>query len=320
MDSRISKNNLLLALHNYAHQQEENFITEAFVHLLHHLQVHDPELTCDLLSVLTQGKLVLTAQDRKNFVITTQDKHAQGVTDIVIRGPDEYVIVEVKVGSQPGWHQLDNYKEILAARSEQFKQLVLLTRYPVDPAEIEKTDAHIRWPRVARALEQGRTRPLQAISSFLVEQFLDFLKEEGMAVDKVSWELVRGVESLMSLMTQLDEATTSLKDIKKRSAAASRDANGFYFYIEGTQCWVGINYPKSHTVVFEAYKVSKTAAEKLGVGHVLPWGKGIFKWVYDIDLESETVHFFALSPDNQQRKIEEFIKESVSSVKKLLAT
>lgn len=320
MSLRNNENNLLVALYRYAHQQKENFTTEAFVHVLRHLQINEPKFACDLLSVLTQAKLAFATQDCNDLIITTQDKHEQGVTDIIIRGPDKYVIVEVKVESQPGWQQLERYRNILAARDEQFTHLVLLTRHPVDLSEIKKADAHIRWPRIALALEQGKPDLLQATSMFLVEQFLDFLKEEGMAVDKVSWELVRGVESLMSLMNQLDEATSNLRDIKKRTGTAARDTNGFYFYIDGVQCWVGIFYSNPHTVVFEAYNASKPAVEKLGVGRVMPWGKGLHKWVNDIDLESEAVHFFALSPDNQQRRIEEFVTEGASAVRQLLST
>jgi hypothetical protein len=48
-----------------------------------------------------------------------------------------------------------------------------------------------------------------------------------------------------------------------------------------------------------------------------PSGKDTFTWIVnEIDLESEAVHFFALSPDSQQRTIEEFIKQGVSIVKK----
>jgi hypothetical protein len=47
------KNNLLLALHTYAPQQNQNFPTEAFVHLLRHLQIHEPPIACALFQFLT---------------------------------------------------------------------------------------------------------------------------------------------------------------------------------------------------------------------------------------------------------------------------
>jgi PD-(D/E)XK nuclease superfamily len=147
----------------------------------------------------------VTPDECKELSITTQDTHAQGVTDILIRGSSKYVVIEVKVESKPGWDQLDRYNSLLAQRSEEFKLLVLLSRYSVDQTEAEKAGAHVRWDQLARTLNQNKKRPMQATTSFLVDQFLGFLKEEGMAVDKVSWELTRGVESLMRLMNEIDE-------------------------------------------------------------------------------------------------------------------
>jgi hypothetical protein len=316
--SKQSENNLLVALHKYAHQQDENFTTESFVHLLRHLQVHDPDMACVLFSVLTDQHLLVTQDDCRTLAITTQQKHEQGVTDIIIRGPDKYVIVEVKIESQPGWKQLDRYNELLGGRPEKFTFLVLLSRFPVDPAEVEKTGAHVRWNRVARTLKDGRKTLVHSTSMFLVEQFLDFLRERGMAVDKVSWELVRGMESLKSLMSEIYEATATSKDIKKRAVGGNAQSNGIGFSIETTVCWAGIYYSKPQTVLFEAYKIARSAAEKLRIGRVESQGKGVFKWVNELDLESEAVHFFALSPDNQQRRMEEFIREGVSAVKKIL--
>jgi hypothetical protein len=118
-------------------------------------------------------------------------------------------------------------------------------------------------------------------------------------------------------MNEIDEATAASKDIKKRARLAGAGWNGFNFFIGATQYWAGVYYSKPQTLVFQTQDVSKTTAEQVGMGHVTPTGKDRFKWVVnEIDLESEAVHFFALSPDNQQRTIEEFVMESVSRVKK----
>lgn len=311
-----AKNNLLLALHKYAHQQDENFTTEAFVHLLRHLQVFEPETASLLLGFLSGKRLRLTAEDCSRLEITTQNTFMQGRPDILVSGPAHFVIIEVKIQSQPGWDQLDRYREILSRRNEPNKYLVLLSRYPVDRDESDKVDCHVRWHRVARILGQASTQVGSTTSVYLIGQFLEFLIESGMAMEKVSWELVRGVQSLLNLMDMLGEAVRAAK-VRERLKKGSVDFNGRYFAVEDTECWSGIYYSKPQVLVFEADNVDKTKAETSGPGRVQEPSQGKFKWVTELDLESEEVHFFALSPDSQQSCVQRFIVESVSAVRNM---
>ncbi len=137
-------------------------------------------------------------------------------------------------------------------------------------------------------------------------------------MDKVGWELVRGVQSLVSLMDMLGEAVRAAK-VKEKSGRGGADLNGRYFTVDDTECWSGIYYSKPQAILFEAYNLNKTKAEAVPFGHVQKQSKEIFKWTNELNLEDEEVHFFALSSDNQQSRIQEFIGTNVSAVKKIRA-
>lgn len=321
-------NNLLLALHTYAAQQDENFTTEAFVHLVRHLQIHEPKAACALFDFLTGGKLRFDLCDCSKLQIKTQWVYSGGIPDILITGPNHFVIIEVKVEAELGDMQLEKYKERLNSQNETYKCLTLLSRYPVDLGENENNIVRVRWHGVGRLLEQNLSKETEPISAMLIRQFLEFLKERGMAMEKVSWELVRGVQALMNLMGLVEDAMVSCSDIAKRQKLSGTTHNGFSFLINGTACWSGVYLSKPQFLVFEAYNVSKAAAKSASVGRILSkadpdfghfekQSKDPFKWVNRIDLESEEVHFFALSIENQQKRLEEFVETSASAVKKM---
>jgi hypothetical protein len=197
----VPDNNLLLALHTYAIQQDENFTTEAFVHLLRHLQIHEPQVACALFDFLTEGQLRFELGDCSTLQIKTQWSFSGGTPDILIKGPNHFVIIEVKVEAQPGDTQLDRYRERLRIQDEKYRCLTLLSRYPVDASEEEKVNVCVRWHGIARLLGQNSSKVSDPVSVMLLRQFLEFLKERGMAMERVVWELVRGIQALMSLIT-----------------------------------------------------------------------------------------------------------------------
>jgi hypothetical protein len=104
--------------------------------------------------------------------------------------------------------------------------------------------------------------------------------------------------------------------------------DGHSFLIKGTTCWSGVYLSRPQALVFEAYNVPKALAQGAAVGRIVSkddpdfghfekQSKDPFKWVNKLDLEAEDVHFFALSPDNQQKRLEEFVAESASEVMKM---
>ena len=190
--------NLLTSLHNWAHRQDENFITEAFCHLCRHLLEHAPEAGGEMLHRLTGGFIQLSCDDAGQASIITQVTTDQGRPDIVIQTPDHLVYVEVKCGSGLGHQQLERYRNALDSQAEYRKDqkyLVLLSRYVVMIVDNgEEPDYACRWFEIADWLEKLCVR--DEVSKYLVRQFLDFLSERNISVQKVGWNLVDGTKAL----------------------------------------------------------------------------------------------------------------------------
>ena len=80
-----SPNNLLVRLHKWASRQDENFLTEAFVHLLQHLPAYEAEAGVRLIGRLTNGVIAESADHAKAIEIRPQVVSGEGTPDISIR-------------------------------------------------------------------------------------------------------------------------------------------------------------------------------------------------------------------------------------------
>src|SRR5213082_1993494 len=90
------RNNLLLLLHKWARRQDENFLTEAFAHLLQHLLDEEPEAAVGFLESLTGGFLRVKAAEARHVALRTQIILSEGRPDLEIRTIEQLVYVEVK--------------------------------------------------------------------------------------------------------------------------------------------------------------------------------------------------------------------------------
>ena len=74
------QNNLLVRLHKWA--DDENFMTESFVHLLEYLRTNEPELAAELISQITRGTIRLSTSELTTLQIKTQVHHGNAIPDI----------------------------------------------------------------------------------------------------------------------------------------------------------------------------------------------------------------------------------------------
>lgn len=103
--------NLLLRLHKWAWRQDENFLTEAFAHLLQHLLSHEPEAAVGLLHSLTRGFLDLCPAEARSVEVRTQVFTAEGTPDLQLRTSKQTALLEVKCESDadPGLSRLKSW-------------------------------------------------------------------------------------------------------------------------------------------------------------------------------------------------------------------
>jgi len=299
------ENNLLSKLHKYSHRQDENFITESFVHLLVHLIEFEPKIGINLLNKLSSNKLWDDEDKSKRISIQSQIKTDEGIPDIEVRSIDKLMYIEVKVESDFSHNQIKRYKNVLKKSDCTKTHLTVVTRYPYtesSESEIEMPDSSFRWHHIVNWLDKLVEDIDNDVSHFIINQFVNFLKMKGIAVEKISWELINGIKSFNNLMVMLREAIVANKLKKRRGSGKTWD--GYYL----DDYWVGIRYESPNTIgIYTNHPVKKTKNKqtKLGlIGEDKCWGN-------ELDMEAEKVHFFALSKESQFQCLEKFIKESV---------
>ena len=296
-------NNLLLKLHRYSHRQNENFITESFVHLLVHLIESEPTVGINLLKKLSSNKIRWSKKESKRISIQSQIKTDEGIPDIEVQSIDKLMYIEVKVESDFSHNQIKRYKNVLKKSDCAKTHLTVLTRYPyTESSESEMPDSSFRWHHIVDFLDKLVEDVDNDVSHFIINQFVNFLKMKGIAMEKISWELINGLKSFNNLMVMLREAIAANK-LKKRRGSGST-WSGFHL----DDYWVGIEFENPNIIcIYSNNPIKKTKNKQIKLG-LLDENK---HWYNELDMEAEKVHFFALSKEGQVQCLEKFIKESV---------
>jgi hypothetical protein len=169
---------------------KEDFITEVLAGILTSLKAHSMEKFSELFRELNFPPLPFN-----NPSIETQKISASGRNDLVIRDDNITIIFENKWDSQTYLEQLRRYDNELSKEDKNFRFLVHLTKdYEEIKEEFISSFKKINWSDLYKALKS-----LNLIDKYLINQFLFFLEEEGIAMEKISWEIVNGAKSVYNL-------------------------------------------------------------------------------------------------------------------------
>ncbi len=283
-----NENNLLLNLYYGTWKKEENFHTEAFVHLLRHLLASEPVAAINLLKAVTDKVLNVPLAEVKSVNINTQVTTTTGKPDIEIKTADTLVFVEVKVESRVDDSQLKKYREALNESGFKNTHLILLTKYPFIPQTDEKKPdfVFVRWFQIAECLEQDLQQGTisQPVIIYLAEQFLNFLQKRGMTLEPVNRELILGVQSLRNLLDMVQKALKLLQ-VKPKLDSGKDDygyISGYKFNFGSGEYWVGIEYDRPDILLFVTFhEIDKEAYENLAIGDV---DKDEGQWIHQLDL------------------------------------
>jgi len=141
-----------------------------------------------------------------------------------------------------------------------------------------------------------------------MRQFVEFLKERGMWMELVDWELKGGVESLKALIAMFDGAI-QLAKASEKIRAIRWDRIGYSFKVGDINCWSGVYFSNPTIAVYKAYDIPKGIEKVLGMGVAEK-----SHWLYKQELDSENVYFFSRTPESQQVFIEKFVADCCSAV------
>lgn len=294
----LYKNNLLVNLYKYCSAHDEDFITESFLHLLYNLVHYEKEKFCEFISHLTNENIKLDLSELKECILTSQLSTEFGVPDIVIHTNKNLIYIEIKIDSDFSYSQLSRYRKKINNNNTN-NWLITITKEPYPP--LNYTDINLRWLHVHEGLSNLDCK--SEVCNFLIYQFSQLLIYKGLSMKRVAWELIEGINSLNNLMDLISEASSQLNYYRTRSVGA----NWSGYYINRQEVFVGIFLDNPHLLTMTTYN---------NVADNVPTSpdKGYFptnNWRYEIDMTSETIHFFARTRTSQLDYIKSFIDENL---------
>lgn len=302
--------NLFRDLSKHLSERHEDFLTNSFVYLLNYLLENERSLAIGLLNFICGGDSEFTFKEEEKVVITTQKVTSEGTPDIEIKSNDKYIFVEVKHDSGLGRDQIERYKKALRNERAANKKIILLTRFTVDLQEANQEgvpDRHIRWYQIHKYLENIEVK--DRIGKFLNDEFIKFLEEKQMAIQKVGWEYGNGIRALNNLVEMIGVAVEEL-GIKKWKTAGWEWKG---YYVEDNSQFVGIDYNEPDAVYYELGDPLKYA---------IPESDLAFPFYVEnnninFELSFEKTHFFALEKNEQLEIIKKFISVCHDQANKL---
>lgn len=293
--------NLLSRLNHWAHRQDENFLTEAFVHLLDFLLEHEQAAAAKLLKQLTAGFIKVSAKGCSSITISTQVSTDEGRPDIEIRTPTALVYIEVKAESGLGVQQIKRYRSALDKSGYENTFLCLLTRYSIThEKDDDQPDLHLRWLQIYEFLDKINVEG--DVSKYILEQFMGFLEEKGIVMDHVSWQLIEGVKSLQNLLNMLGKAIEN-NGIDSKPLSGGKEYIGYY--TDEKKNWIGIVYEEPASLEFVMNTNKAPDAKQLkSIGLSEDDMDSATRIVIYVDLASEENHFFSRDRTSQLRFLE----------------
>jgi hypothetical protein len=171
-EGKNNRENFLIELLGYALQKDENFRL-AFLSLIH------------------------LGLNEEYFKVSTQSVYDKsGRPDLEIQiGIETIILIECKVESGESKNQLENYKSILNEKRAKNKHLIYLTKYYENKGN---GIVHLRWYQIIDLLKE-------LDRSEILNEFLKYLKEEGMETKDFDLSDLTSLNQMHSVMSKMDE-------------------------------------------------------------------------------------------------------------------
>ncbi len=222
------------------------------------------------------------------------------------------VFIEVKKGSGLGHRQLERYRGILESSKHATKNLILLTLYQVEFDErSERPDRQLTWHDVGEYL-RNYSEFSNPVSQFLVQQFIEFLEQQRMSVQRVERDYISGMQAYVRLVTMIDHAVDVAEIAKYKRP---RNAKGFWIF------YVGSTKSRDYSIRFYYEEPTKLRFEFYNKRHdpeqldsYPAWNAGGKSPHRIMELDEE---FFGLDAQRQLGVLAEFFRSSYAEAKRL---
>ena len=259
-----------------------------------------------------------------DYEIELEHTFPDGRIDIVIKSLPLEVYIENKISADLGETQLERYYNYIHQISNKSK-LILLSRDLIEDESVKYADKYIFWSELFTLIENFYKKHYNYIETkeggkiYLLSQFLDFLREENMSNEKVSWEYASGLKSFLNLLNMIQSVLRELQKEKQLESftrkGIGQDYAGLYINTNN-KFWVGIYYAEPEKLYFEIREDFRKKYEEEVFKELdkSPGREGNPSYIYDFQKE----YFLAFSKEEQKKAIYDFIRSSLSGLENLI--
>jgi hypothetical protein len=304
-------NELILNLSYYKPNEnisaEENFTTETFVYILKFSQINNTKLLKSFLAFF----LNLDEQIDKYSDIMIDTQRPFSTKDKTLAYPDitiEFkerllVLIEVKINSSINIYETEN-GEIINQLQKYDRIIYNLDKkiFLLNKSKSTINSNQFQWFQIYSFLEKYYSD--NPVEKFLINNFMFYLKEKNMSIPKVSYELMKGIESLNNLIEQLKIALADY------SATPSFGQRWLGFLILEKKLWVGTVYDGENlNITIHDKSINKAIKDSKYKDEFYYEGQTAY-CLYNF----EENYYFCLSPEKQIEKMKEWIDKKLSII------
>ncbi len=214
---------------------KEDYLTQLFAWILSNIEGLSQEYCKYLINFINEQKFILNEND--SIKITTQEIVDSGIIDLLIRINDDYgFICEHKVNALLSDGQIIKYNNSskLLGTGHFYTVLITLTKLQ----HTQNSDISILWSDIYEWLESIQIE-LSESNKFLLQQFLTYLKEEGLGVmENINNEDIIGYWSGKSLEKKLDRLFYEIENFDwRKEVSYLKEVNPNYYSIFNKNRW-----------------------------------------------------------------------------------
>lgn len=241
---------------------EENFTTELLRHILDYSRKYQTELFSLFMGLL--DKHIPVCDYSKYEEIETQkyfisDGVGNAYVDLVIQSQDTSFFIEIKVESGLNYYIdnegefIDQIKKYDRIRSNHTKKLFLLTKYA--HGHVIDNCKCLMWHDVYRIFKTYISN--DQAEAYMVTEIMNYMEDKNMALEKVPFELSKGITAIFNLTRHLKTALDGLKINRvacgKISTGNDCQYMGYNIFLDGaTRGHVGIWFDRGE-IAFQHY-------------------------------------------------------------------